>query len=82
VVMREYVPRAFPSRIVQFLASDIAVSTTVLDDPRLGWRDFARGGFETCPVRGDHLSMLDKTNAPALAAELERVLEEAAVSTT
>lgn len=78
VVMREYVPRAFPSRIVQFLASDSSVSTVVLEDPRLGWRDFAGGGFHTRCVPGDHVSILGEANAPELAAELNRTLQEAA----
>jgi len=77
VVMREYVPRPFPSRIVQFLATDTHVSIAVLDDPRSAWQDFARDGFETRSVPGDHVTMLHEANAPMLAAELERVLEAA-----
>jgi thioesterase domain-containing protein len=77
VLMREYVPRVLSSPIVHFCASDDPVSTQVLNDPRLGWRDFAGAGFESHLVAGDHVSMLEETNSPALAAKLETVLEAA-----
>jgi acyl-CoA synthetase (AMP-forming)/AMP-acid ligase II len=67
----EYVPRAFPAPIVQFLAAEETVSTYVLDDPRLGWRDFARGGLEVFTTPGGHATMLDARNTPAIAAKLE-----------
>ena len=53
------------------------MSATVLTDRRLGWQDFAKGGFQTLRVPGDHVSMLAEANAPALAAELEEVLRAA-----
>jgi len=74
LLFRDYAPRALSTRIVHFLAADEPVSTKVLDDPRLGWRDLAPAGFETRTVAGDHASILDEDNAAALAAELERVL--------
>jgi oxalate---CoA ligase len=77
VLMREYVPRVLSSPIVHFCASDEPVSTQVLTDPRLGWRDFAGASFESHLVAGDHRSMLEETNAPALAAKLGTVLEAA-----
>ncbi len=77
LVMREYTPRVFRAPIVHFLGEDVPVSATVLNDRRLGWQDFARGGIETRRVPGDHVSMLDEGNAPALAAELEEVLRNA-----
>jgi len=77
VLMREYVPRVLSSPIVHFCASDEPVSTQVLDDPRLGWRDFAGASFESHLVAGDHVSILDETNSSALAARLETVLEAA-----
>jgi len=67
----EYVPRDFPAPIVHFLAADATVSTKVLDDPRLGWHDFARCGLEVFSSPGGHVSMLDVQNAPALAAQLQ-----------
>ncbi|PWT98853.1 MAG: hypothetical protein C5B51_28485 [Terriglobia bacterium] len=55
---------------MQFLAADEPVSTAVLDDPRLGWRDFARGGIDVFTTPGGHASMLNVENAPAIAALL------------
>jgi acyl-CoA synthetase (AMP-forming)/AMP-acid ligase II/thioesterase domain-containing protein len=77
VLMREYVPRVLSSPIVHFCASDEPVSTQVLTDPRLGWRDFAGASFESHLVAGDHVSILEETNSPALAAKLETVLQAA-----
>jgi oxalate---CoA ligase len=77
VVMREYTPRVFRAPIVQFLAEDVPISTTLLDDRRLGWRDFAKRGFQILRVPGDHISMLAEGNALTLAAELEKVLQAA-----
>jgi acyl-CoA synthetase (AMP-forming)/AMP-acid ligase II/thioesterase domain-containing protein len=73
----EYVPRKLSVPMVQFIAADEPVSTKILDDPRLGWRDIAPG-LEIRRVRGDHNSMLAGNHAAALAAELESFLEQAA----
>jgi acyl-CoA synthetase (AMP-forming)/AMP-acid ligase II/thioesterase domain-containing protein len=70
----EYVPRDFPAPMVQFLAEDEKVTTRVLDDPRLGWRDFARCGLDVITTPGNHASMLDAHNTPALAAKLQPLL--------
>jgi oxalate---CoA ligase len=73
LIMREYLPPALSAPIVQFLAAEEPVSTQVLDDPRLGWRDFAQS-FQTRAMPGSHTSMLDEANAACLAAELEKIL--------
>jgi acyl-CoA synthetase (AMP-forming)/AMP-acid ligase II/thioesterase domain-containing protein len=70
----EYVPRDFPAPMVQFLAEDEKVTTRVLDDPRLGWRDLARCGLDVIATPGNHASMLDAHNTPTLAAQLEPLL--------
>lgn len=77
VLMREYSPRIFGAPIVHFLGEDVPVNATVLNDRRLGWQDFAKGGIETRRVPGDHVSMLAKCNARVLAAELASVLATA-----
>jgi thioesterase domain-containing protein len=74
LAMAEYVLKDFAAPILHFVAADEAVSTRVLDDPRYGWRDFARGGMDFRSVRGGHNSMLGAEHAPKLAAELRRVL--------
>jgi oxalate---CoA ligase len=75
---REYVPRAFQAPILNFLAEKVPMSTRVLSDPRLGWRDFAKRGFEVRWLPTDHFSMFEKSNAPLLAAELAKAFEAAA----
>jgi len=75
VVMREYAPRAIHAPLVHFLAAGVAVSESVLTDRRLGWRDFAKAGFQIIRVPGGHASMLAGANAAILAAELEQVLQ-------
>jgi acyl-CoA synthetase (AMP-forming)/AMP-acid ligase II/thioesterase domain-containing protein len=72
----EYVPRDFSAPIVHFLAADETVSTKVLDDPRLGWRDFAHGGLELRTSPGSHGSILDSQNSSALAVQLEPLLHK------
>ena len=76
----EYHPRDFPAPIVQFLAADEPISTKVLDDPRLGWRDFARAGLALRTTPGRHGTMLDAENTPALAAQLEPLLRERSIA--
>lgn len=73
----EYVPKEFPAPMALFIAADEPISTRILDDPRLGWRDFARGGLELRTVRGGHNSIFSAEHAPALAAELAPLLHHA-----
>jgi amino acid adenylation domain-containing protein len=70
-----YVPRPLAVRIVQFLAGSDHVSTQVLDDPRLGWRDFAENGFDVLRVGAHHADLL-VTQAGELASLLHGILEE------
>jgi thioesterase domain-containing protein len=71
-----YVPGPFPGKVFHYLADDEPISTRVLDDPRLGWRDFALGGYEVRRVRGGHFSMFTEENAPELATRLRELLAE------
>jgi len=75
LAMRAYTPRPIAAPIVQFLAADHPASTRLLDDARLGWRDFAQAGFEVRSVPGDHNSIFEPAHAPALARELRTYLE-------
>ena len=74
-MLGKYRPRTFPAPIVHFMGTDVHVSTRILNDPRVGWRDFARKGFEARMVPGDHVSILSESRSPALAAEFELVLK-------
>ena len=73
-MMWKFRPRMFDAPIVHFMGADVRVSTRFLTDPRLGWRDFARNGFEARMVPGDHVSILSESRSPALGAEFEAVL--------
>jgi len=74
VHMRSYVPRPFGGRVVSFMAGDRPVTSRVLEDARLGWRDFARSGFESHLVAGDHDSMFSEEQVPGMAELLRGVL--------
>jgi acyl-CoA synthetase (AMP-forming)/AMP-acid ligase II/thioesterase domain-containing protein len=80
LALAEYVLKDFAAPILHLVAADEAVSTRVLDDPRCGWRDFARGGLESRRVCGGHNSMLSAANAPGLAAEIHGFLDRARLS--
>jgi len=73
-MMWKFRPRMFDAPIVHFMGADVRVSTRFLTDPRLGWRDFARNGFEARMVPGDHVSILSESRSPAVGAEFEAVL--------
>jgi thioesterase domain-containing protein len=67
-MLRTYVPRPFLGRIANALAADHpSGSERVLQDPRKGWRELARGPFQERTLAGSHFSMFDEKNAPALA---------------
>lgn len=72
---RNYMPRPFPGKVHVFLAEDERHSARILEDSRLGWRDFARGGFESHTVSGGHDSMFVEPHVRELAERLETLLE-------
>lgn len=76
-VMRTYVPQPFSGAIVHFLAGDQAVTSRVLEDARLSWREFALGGFEVVRTTGSHRSLFEESNAGQMAGRLRDVLETA-----
>jgi thioesterase domain-containing protein/acyl carrier protein len=57
-MLRSYVPGPLDVPVVQVLASGRQASTRVLEDDRLGWRDFARAGFTVVNAPGDHHTFL------------------------
>jgi thioesterase domain-containing protein len=71
---RIYRPRPFPGKVTVFLAAGERHDAEILEDSRLGWRDFARGGFEVYRVPGGHGSMLSEQHASELACHLATVL--------
>lgn len=75
LAMRAYLPRRVAAPILHFIAGEPAVSTKLLDDPRIGWRDFAPAGFEAHEIPGNHISMFQRPNARLLADRLRIFLE-------
>lgn len=73
-MLRAYRPRTLAAPIVHFVGAHVDITTKILSDPRLGWRDFAGAEFEVRSIPGDHVSILAESNAPGLAAELEAIL--------
>ncbi len=72
--MRRYVPRPFGGRVVSFVAGHSSVTSRVLEDARLGWRDFAGGGFESYVVPGGHDSMFSEEHVAEMANLLRGLL--------
>jgi acyl-CoA synthetase (AMP-forming)/AMP-acid ligase II/thioesterase domain-containing protein len=75
VAGRLYAPRPLGVKAVAFLAAGERHSTRVLDDIRLGWRDFALGGLEVRSVAGMHDSMLAEPHVQNLARQLAALLD-------
>lgn len=74
MAMWEYKPREFAAPILHFIAADQPVSTQLLNDPRLGWREFACAGIEVRWLKGDHNTIFQAANAEAIAGQLEALL--------
>ena len=71
-----YAPKPIDTAVVQFMAEDEAVSSRVLEDPRLAWRELCRGDFQVCRVPGNHVTWLHEGNARQCAASLTGVVLE------
>ncbi len=72
-----YVPKRMNVPVVQFVARDEAISTRILDDPRLAWRDLAGSEFHLHPVRGSHGTLLKEPQALEVAQILGNLLRRA-----
>jgi thioesterase domain-containing protein len=70
-----YIPAPFSGKLVVFLAGDEEHSTRVLDDSRLGWRDFAMGGFDVRRAQGMHNSMFCEPHVGEIARQLEALMQ-------
>ncbi len=80
MAMWEYVPRPFPAPILHFIAEDQPVTTLLLSDPRMGWREFARAGIELRWLKGDHNTIFLAANAEAIAEQLQALLHAGPVT--
>jgi amino acid adenylation domain-containing protein len=71
----KYAPKPIDAALVQLMAEDEMVSSRVLEDPRLAWRELCRGNFQVCRVPGDHITWLQEGNAQTAAARLTEALD-------
>jgi amino acid adenylation domain-containing protein len=71
---RDYRPAPLACDVVQFIAADEHHATLILDDPRLGWRDFVRGRFTVIATPGPADGIFKAPHVGQLAARLESVL--------
>jgi acyl-CoA synthetase (AMP-forming)/AMP-acid ligase II/thioesterase domain-containing protein len=69
-----YRPSKLGCKVVQFISAGEHHSTEILDDPRLGWREFAHD-FEVRKVPGKAAELFVEPNVGALAAGLRELLD-------
>jgi hypothetical protein len=67
-------PVHFQVRQLRFWTGDERHSTRMLDDARLGWRDFTLGGLDVRSARGMHDSMFAEPHVQHLACQLAALL--------
>ena len=70
--MQAYQPRPFPGKITLFKAMTASDKVEWPED--YGWTPVAGGGLEIVPVPGQHLTLFDAENVPALARALAAAL--------
>jgi thioesterase domain-containing protein len=63
--------------VVQFIAQNQAISTRVLEDPRLAWRELCTGDFHLHLVSGSHGTLLGESEAPEVARLISGLLQNA-----
>src|SRR5690606_42098588 len=75
-IWRSYTPPPFDGNVLLFHASRQPPGT--VDDPALGWREFARGRLDIIDVDGDHTSIVkSRFAAYRLQEHLDRNRPEA-----
>jgi thioesterase domain-containing protein/acyl carrier protein len=70
-----YAPQPLNAPIAVFMAEDDPVSSRVLEDPRLGWRDLTTRSLHVERVQGSHTTVLAETYAAGIADKLSRLIE-------
>ena len=74
---RMYAPVPIDVPIAQFIAQDEAISTQILEDPRLSWRELSKREFHVHPVSGSHGTLLAEPQAMEPARILSDLLRQA-----
>lgn len=75
-VLHGYSPVPLDVPVLQVLSTAHQSSTRVLEDERLGWRDFARAGFRVVHAAGNHDSFLLPPHVDDAARGVQAVLDE------
>ncbi|MDZ8051398.1 MAG: SDR family NAD(P)-dependent oxidoreductase [Aulosira sp. ZfuVER01] len=71
--MRNYIPQAYPGRVIFFKASDRDSFNP--QNPELGWQDLAMAGLEIHEVPGNHITMNFPPQVQVMAKLLRIYLE-------
>jgi thioesterase domain-containing protein/acyl carrier protein len=75
IAARMYVPQPIQADLAQFMAQDQPVSSRILEDPRLAWRNLCTGHFQVYLIPGDHVTWLQEPNAKTAALRLTEALQ-------
>jgi amino acid adenylation domain-containing protein len=73
---RMYAPAPIDVPVAQFIARDEAISTQILEDPRLSWRELSKREFHVHPVSGSHGTLLAEPQAMEPARILGELLRQ------
>ena len=68
---RIYRPRPIAASVAHFIAEQEAVSTRIIEDPRLGWRDFCLADFRAHHVSALHATLFLEEQAEKIAKLLQ-----------
>lgn len=74
---RNYHATEYDAPIAMFLAGDTHLRSRPAHDPRMEWRDLARGGLEIQDLPGDHYTLIREPNVVGLARSLTAALAPA-----
>jgi thioesterase domain-containing protein len=77
---RMYVPKPIAVPLIQFLAHDPNITTRVLDDPRLDWRDPCHAGFQAHQLTAPHGRLLMDSQVLEVGAILSDFADPASLS--
>jgi acyl-CoA synthetase (AMP-forming)/AMP-acid ligase II/thioesterase domain-containing protein/acyl carrier protein len=72
---RSYRAKPLACEVVQIIAADEPHSTTILDDPRLGWQEFVAGKFTIRRTPGRAAEIFKQPQVKKLAAQLNTLLD-------
>lgn len=70
-----YAPKSLGCDVIQFIAAGERHSTRILDDPRLGWREFTQAEFTVCETPGEAAAIFRKPHVRELAVRLRSLLD-------